>query len=86
MGRGVVPGNMYALSGCHCGPYSSSIKQSILNWHDRLLNIDNKKNGARITRTKVIRMTSAMTKEMVLVIIPLTVNIKKMRRSSRTVL
>ena len=25
MGCGVVPGNVYALSGCHCGPYSSSI-------------------------------------------------------------
>ena len=34
---GVVHGNVYALSGCHCGPYSSSIKESILNWHDRLL-------------------------------------------------
>ena len=25
MGCGVVPGNVYALSGCHCGRYSSSI-------------------------------------------------------------
>ena len=25
MGCGVVPGNVYALSGCHCGPHSSSI-------------------------------------------------------------
>ena len=25
-----------ALSGRHCGPHSSSIKHSILNWHDRL--------------------------------------------------
>ena len=37
MGCGVVPGNVYALSGSHCRPHSSSIKQSILNWHDRLL-------------------------------------------------
>ena len=37
MGCGVVPGNVYALSGCHCEPHSSSIKTSILNWHDRLL-------------------------------------------------
>ena len=33
----VGPGNVYALSGRHCGPHSSSIKQSILNWHDRPL-------------------------------------------------
>ena len=32
----VVSGNVYALSGRHCGPHSSSIEQSILNWHDRL--------------------------------------------------
>ena len=32
----VVPGNVHALSGCHYGPHSSSIKYSILNWHDRL--------------------------------------------------
>ena len=25
MGCGVVPGNVYALSGCHCGPHASSI-------------------------------------------------------------
>ena len=25
MGCGVVPGNVYALCGCHCGPFSSSI-------------------------------------------------------------
>ena len=25
MGCGVVSGNVSALSGCHCGPYSSSI-------------------------------------------------------------
>ena len=25
MGCGVVPGNVYAFSGCHCGPYPSSI-------------------------------------------------------------
>ena len=25
MGCGVVPGNVYTLSGCYCGPYSSSI-------------------------------------------------------------
>ena len=25
MGCDVVPGNVYAFSGCHCGPYSSSI-------------------------------------------------------------
>ena len=25
MGCGVVPGNVYALSGCHCRPHSSSI-------------------------------------------------------------
>ena len=30
---------IYALSGRHCGPHSSSIKQLILNWHDRLLKI-----------------------------------------------
>ena len=28
---------MYALSARYCGPHSSSIKTSILNWHDRLL-------------------------------------------------
>ena len=33
----VVPGNVYALSGRHCGPHSPSIKQSIPNWYDRLL-------------------------------------------------
>ena len=40
MGCGVVPGNVYALSGCHCGPHSSSIKESILNWHDRLFLVE----------------------------------------------
>ena len=32
-----VAKNVYALFSRHCGPHSSSIKQSILNWHDRLL-------------------------------------------------
>ena len=48
MGCGVVPGNVYALSGCHCGLYSpsrnnrSSIgmigcsEQSIMSYEDRL--------------------------------------------------
>ena len=37
MVNNVGPGNVYALSGRHCGPHSPSIKQSILNWHDPLL-------------------------------------------------
>ena len=28
---------IYALSGRHCRPYTSSIKKTILNWHGRLL-------------------------------------------------
>ena len=30
-------GNVYALFGHHYVPHSSSLKESILNWHDRLL-------------------------------------------------
>ena len=30
--------NIYAISARHCEPHPSSIKQSILNWHDRLFN------------------------------------------------
>ena len=37
----VVSGNAYALSGRHSGPHSSSTKQLILNWHDRLNRIIN---------------------------------------------
>ena len=32
-------GNIYALSARHCRPHSSSIKKTILNWHDRLFGV-----------------------------------------------
>ena len=35
----VVSGNVYALSARDCGLHSSSIKKTILNWRDWLLNI-----------------------------------------------
>ena len=37
----VVSGNVYTLSARHCGPQSSSIKKSVLNWHDQLLCVTN---------------------------------------------
>ena len=46
MGCGVVPGNVYAFSGWHYGPHSSSIKESILNWHDRLLKAKCRTDGS----------------------------------------
>ena len=46
MGCGVVPGNVYALSGCHCGPHSSSINNRSSVGMIRCLKLgnDNKNN------------------------------------------
>ena len=63
-----MPGNIYALSARHCGPHSSSIKQSILNWHDRLLKgriskvmwRTGKENGAHTIKLTAIRTRTAI--------------------------
>ena len=44
------------------------------------------KSSARITRAEITQMTSTITREMVVVTIPLTVKVQKMRRSLRTVM
>ena len=44
------------------------------------------KGGARTTRAEATWTTSAITREMVAVILPLTVKLQKMRRSMRTVM
>ena len=45
-----------------------------------------RKDGARITRAEDTRMTSANTREVIAVALPLTVKVQKMRRSLRTVM
>ena len=60
---------MYAFSARHCGPHSSSIKQSILNWHDRLLKgrickvmwRTGKGNGAHTIKLTVIQTRTAIS-------------------------
>ena len=54
------------------------------SWSQNIVII--RKYSARITRVEVTRMTSAITREMVAVILPLTVKVRKMKRSLRTVL
>ena len=64
-----MPGNIYTLSARHCGPHSSSMKQSILNWHDRLLKgristvmwKTEKGNAAHTIKLTVIRTRTAIS-------------------------
>ena len=64
-----MPGNICGLSARHCGPHSSSIKQSILNWHDRLLKgriskvmwRTRKGSGAHTIKLTVIRARTAIS-------------------------
>ena len=64
-----MPGNVCGLSTRHCGPHSSPIKQSILNWHDRLLKGRTSKvmwrtgkgNCAHTTKLTVIRTRTAIS-------------------------